>query len=506
LDPVGAATLKNIRTQLRSECDILYLVCHGLLQGDESMLLLETEEGGVARVSGHALVAEMSKLSVRPRLVVLASCKTAGSGAETHCSHSSALSALGPRLAEAGVPAVVAMQGNVAMDTASEFMPVFFRELQKGGQIDQAVAAARHQVEDLESDWWRPALFMRLKSGRVWYEPGFSVDENEVDIWPPLLRAIEGDEEEMIYCTPILGPGLADSLFGARRDIARYWAATYQFPMARHDEEDLSKVAHYLAVSWKDPLVRSELRALFIRELLQRYDNELQEFHADDLPSKLYDLIQKVWTLRPEWQPLEFYRILAEMPFRIYVTTDPTNLLETALEAAGRPPRPIVCPWREKTDPKYDDIDPRYYEGDFDLSSDRPLVYYPFGSLQVPSCLVMTEDDYYDFLIGITRNWHMVPYAVRGALARHGLLFLGFGIEERDFRVLLRSVLNLMGRIPKVPSVAAQVFPEESYVQEPERARRYLERYFQTAEINIYWGNTEDFMRELARRWNDRGS
>ena len=83
-----------------------------------------------------------------------------------------ALAALGPRLAEAGVPAVLAMQGNITMRTITEFVPELFRALQDDGQIDRAVSVARGKIRD-RSDSWMPVLFMRLKSGRIWYKPDF---------------------------------------------------------------------------------------------------------------------------------------------------------------------------------------------------------------------------------------------------------------------------------------------------------------------------------------------
>jgi hypothetical protein len=48
--------------------------------------------------------------------------------------------------------------------------------------------------------------------------------------------------------------------------------------------------------------------------------------------------------------------------------------------------------------------------------------------------------------------------------------------------------------------VAAQIDPEEGRIREPERARRYLERYFQSDDISIYWGSSEDFICDLASR------
>ena len=76
---------------------------------------------------------------------------------------------LAPLLAEAGVHAVLAMQGKVSMDTVKTAMPVFFEEMLRDGQIDRAMARARGRVRD-RGDSWMLALFLRLKDGRIWAE------------------------------------------------------------------------------------------------------------------------------------------------------------------------------------------------------------------------------------------------------------------------------------------------------------------------------------------------
>ena len=83
------------------------------------------------------------------------------------------------------------------------------------------------------------------KSGRIWYAPGFAEEQRRFEKWPALLGNIRSDGR----CTPILGPGLTESLLGSRREIAQRWAETYHFPMAPHDREDLPQVAQYLAVN-----------------------------------------------------------------------------------------------------------------------------------------------------------------------------------------------------------------------------------------------------------------
>ena len=163
----GQVTLDAIAEKLRDGCDILYLVAHGRLIDGEPWLFLEDAAGNVARVPGRELVARIQGLADRPRLAVLVSCQSAGTGAAAPAGDDPELVALGPRLAEAGVPAVIAMQGNVTMTTAADFMAAFFRELRRDGLVDRAMAVARGTVRD-RPDWWMPVLFSRLKSGRIW--------------------------------------------------------------------------------------------------------------------------------------------------------------------------------------------------------------------------------------------------------------------------------------------------------------------------------------------------
>jgi CHAT domain/PAN domain len=175
----GTATLNNLAGRLRDGGhDILYLVCHGSMVDGEPWLWIEDEAGKVARVGGANLVARLKELRQRPRLVVLASCQSAGNADRGNIGAGGALVSLGPRLVGAGIPAVLAMQGSVSMETVARFMPVFFHELLRDGQIDRAMAVARGAISD-RPDFWMPVLFMRLKSGRIWDRPSRNDDRGE---------------------------------------------------------------------------------------------------------------------------------------------------------------------------------------------------------------------------------------------------------------------------------------------------------------------------------------
>jgi hypothetical protein len=199
----------------------------------------------------------------------------------------------------------------------------------------------------------------------------------------------------------------------------------------------------------------------------------------------------------------EPHRVLAETGLPIYITTNPDNLLAAALKTAGKAPEVELCPWNEyveQTDTVYE------REPDYRPSPERPLVYHLFGRFDSPDSVVLTEDDYFDFLIGVTSNKDLIPSVVRRALADTALLFVGFRLDDWDFRVLFRSIMGQQGggRRSRYAHVAVQLDPEEGRILEPERARKYLESYFQGADISIYWGSAEDFLKELQQRWNEQ--
>jgi hypothetical protein len=487
----GAATLARILGELRDGCDFLYLVCHGALVDGQPWLWLENDRGEAERIAGRDLTTRLAEMRSPPRLIVLASCQSAGTGADAHATDDGALAALGPRLATAGVPAVLAMQGNITTSTVAEFMPVFFRELQRDGSIDRALSIARGAVRH-RPDWWMPVLFMRLKSGRLWYATGFT-GERRLEKWPAVISNIRAGT-----CTPVLGPGLVEPVLGSHRDIAQRWAETHHFPLAPHLREDLPQVAQYLATSQQLSFPQNELLNNLRSEMLRRYADDLAGEPREADLDRMISVVGAKWRARDRNEP---HRVLASLPLPVYVTANYSSLLADALTEAGKEPRVEFCRWN-------DDLArmPSVYEGDtgYRPSPERPLVFHLFGHLKVPSSLLLTEDDYFDFLIGATRNQDLIPAAVRRALSDKGLLFLGFQLDDWNFRIVFRSLIAQEGqrRRRRYVHVAAQIDPEEGRILDPERARKYLEDYFQqSADINIYWGPPDSFMQDLLQQW-----
>jgi hypothetical protein len=413
------------------------------------------------------------------------------------------MAALGPALAGSGVPAVVAMQGDVSQRMVAAFMPAFFAELSRHGRIDVAMAAARRQAffEGRHDDWWGPVLFMRLRSGRLWYTNG-AADGDEFSKWPALVTSIREGK-----CVAVCGMGMTDSLIGSRKEIAHNWARTYSYPMVAAGRQDLPQVAQYVSVTQDDEFIRAQLGVHLMAELKRRYGDSVTDIERQ---TRVDGMLRQVWREQRCHVPGEPHAVLASLPFSFYVNAHPSGLLVEALRKVGRKPEAVVFRWKddlvEPDDAPALDA-PSFapsWEDSYVPSPDRPLVVQMFGNLLVPESLILTEDDYFDYLIGLTRNLDRLPASVRRALARNPLMFVGFGVQDWDFRILSRTIQTLPGaelKKSKRTNVSAQIGPDELEARDPDAARDYLAQYLSGADINVFWGSVDDFCTQLAVAW-----
>ena len=488
------ATLKVLLDGLRRGTDMLYLVCHGTLsKTNEPILFLQDDGGRAAPTLGGELALRVSELPEPPRLAVLISCESGGTedapatGEEPMASQA----ALAPRLAEAGIPAILAMQGKISMETIKLAMPVFFRELLIDGQIDRALAVARGAVL-VRRDNWMLALFLRLKSGRIWYEAGFAGAGSDFAKWKSISRRVHHGR-----FIPILGPDIAENLYGGMHEVASRLAVQHSFPMAAAERSDVAKVMQYLSINQDRSYAQDAIQKQLSVQIVEH--NHLQgEVSRTTLPAMLDQIVEQ--RRSKDDDP---YRILAELPASIYVTASPETMLFKSVKAAGKEPEALFCPWRP-TEINH----PREPQPSRDPSPQTPVVYHVFGVFGVKDSLVLTEDDFFDYLIAMS-TYKLMPKVIRGSLMESSLLFLGFHLDDWTFRVLFRLIMTLEGatELRQYSHVGVQVNPDEHSLTDVERARRYLESYFGRdrsggrgePSIDIYWGTAEDFLVELRQ-------
>lgn len=171
----GHVTLDHFIEELHQGYTLLYVLCHGALRTRSGVLsphiyLEESKKGRTKIITVQEIQKRLRAMDseLLPHLVILGSCKSAGNEnyspgnreTTTICSH------LAPALIRARVPSVIGMQGDVSLETLTEFIPKVFEELCKNRQLDRAMAVARGHVRE-KLDWWMPVLFTRVKNGRL---------------------------------------------------------------------------------------------------------------------------------------------------------------------------------------------------------------------------------------------------------------------------------------------------------------------------------------------------
>ena len=195
----GRSSLRELVRRL-SGTHIVHFVGHGHLDEAppadgprEAALFFERDEGDqFDPVTGADLVERFAAAEVAPSLVYLSACdsgRTDGAGPHPFIG-------IAPRLVDAGVAAVVAMQDLVPVATARKLTSDFYRVLLDGGLVDAALNQARGAVFDADArDWTVPVLFTRLHRGRLLVEHDLAnrVIADDVSLTPEPEHGVVAD-------------------------------------------------------------------------------------------------------------------------------------------------------------------------------------------------------------------------------------------------------------------------------------------------------------------------
>jgi hypothetical protein len=96
----------------------------------------------------------------------------------------------------------------------------------------------------------------------------------------------------------------------------------------------------------------------------------------------------------------------------------------------------------------------------------------------------------------------ILPMNVLSEISRHSFLFLGYKIEDWEFRVILQGLLKPISQIGGAKlHVGVQLEVGES--PSADRVIDYLRRYLGRFNIEIYWGSSQQFVAELHARWQE---
>lgn len=492
------ATRGNIRQRLNSGgFHALHIQAHGVMAAGQARASIVLEkDGGESDFVDDQFFSEVFEGNQDLRLITLVTCY---SGPQTR---GDPFGGLGPTLVRQGLPAVIAMRQTISVDAATIFSKHFYLNLAQTGRVDVAANEARQQlylaVNPPPRDWNRPSLFMRLKDGKLWnnvnrvYQSHVSQGGSTID-WEPLLIYMSRNS-----VIPIVGPGINRGLLLSNEETSERWARDYGYPEG--DSTDLPRVSKYVETTQGMNLPRVKLLEDLKSDLLER-EGVQQRKNLKNLT--LSEVIEKMAQQHFDRDQDEPHRLLAELPIRTYITTNFDSLMSAALQWTKRPPQRKSCLWWSASDEGTHSVINSSYQT-LKGTYESPLVFHLFGQGENPRSLVLTEDDYLEFLRLVSRDPWRIPNYLKATLTDAMLLFLGYNVRALDFRVLFKGLVDQLKEGTLARIAVLQINTDDSYRQKVE-ARKALENFIEkdcaNLKIQVYWGNVRDFLKELRSRW-----
>ncbi len=281
-------------------------------------------------------------------------------------------------------------------------------------------------------------------------------------------------------CTPFIGAGACVPRLPLAGELARRLVERDEREFGRTcplpNPSDLQKVCQYLAVTHEE----GDWPKRKIAEIISAVDPP--DFNSDNDP----------------------HRALAALKLPVYITTNYDRFMYGALsQMEDVHPRIEFSRWTE-------DLlegDPSEFDKGYNPSPAEPVVFHLHGHCARPETMVASEDDYLDFIVRISKEWAgsaggigqraILPTRIRAALKSSTLLFLGYSLEDVNFRVILRGLLANLAVSRRRTSIAIQYSGDKTG-----NLQAYLAQYFKwSLNLAVYYGTPAEFAERAMQEW-----
>jgi hypothetical protein len=335
-------------------------------------------------------------------------------------------------------------------------------------------------IVDLFPDW-KEGIRKILKSMGLEVDKLTKINQEssiyQFDEWNELLHYIYEKK-----CTPLVGPEAHIRWIPSNKNIAIKWAEEHGYPF--DDRNELPQVAQYMAITRDDYMYPKKYLSKILRSI-----------STPDFSS-------------PEYKNT-VYAVLADLNLPIYVTTNYDHLMEEVLISKGKDPKSEFCRWNKTVIEFTRRAEIPFLSDDrmYVPSSANPLVFHLHGDMDYPLTMVLTEQDYLDFIFNMSnleRNPTMIPGIIRKSFATSSQLFIGFTLNEANSRILFRSVAGFLSMVEPPYSVAIMPSPSTSTDGENIiRAKNYLGGYGRNIfGLKIHWWDPFMFSIRLRDSFN----
>jgi len=299
---------------------------------------------------------------------------------------------------------------------------------------------------------------------------------------------------------PIIGNTLTyDLLLTGYDELVNLYLKNYLPQYLPHDDLDLARLTQYCHITHAElsNLDKGFQKGVFLNLLkniyLDRIDTTILPAHVSAAIEEDFDkmtlsklMARLGYAMIPEGHANP-WRMLAEFPLPVYLTTCCHDLLEVALREAGKTPHAQICRWTELEVKSV-------FDGKYEPSASEPLVYYLHGRDNYAESLVLTENDYLEFLTAVTRNkgnisTDVIPPKVREVLNTSSLMLLGYNLRQWEFIALFWGLIK-----PRTKQMTSIV---NIQLEPSEFEKQYVKEYLQLDKFEVYWGAATDHLGRL---------
>ncbi len=388
---------------------------------------------------------------------------------------------------------VIAMKRTIKITTADTFLKYFYKSLKTfDGVVDTAVGEAWLQLSiNGDDEWSIPTLFMRLSDGRLWTEKKTTItisngNVNHSNSGKTVIKDGIIGYFRKGKVVPIIGPGILKGILPSIFETTKHLAVKYGYPtynpQTRHN--DLPRIARFIGIQKGSLYLPHEQLIEFLKEELINRNNK----NSNWMKKSLSEIIEGI--APDHFNEDEPHSILARMKLKTYITTNWDGFMHAALLENGYDAMRMRCKWRTKE------------KQDYEVSSPtKPIVYHIYGFDEEPTSLVLTEDDYLEFIRNISIDWKQslnenerprIPHYVQRELGSCMLLFLGFNLHDLDFRILFRGLVERVESGDDVdPKRMAVVLDDAT---SPQEIRQFIAGDAKKMDIELFEGSVQDFL------------
>ena len=224
--------------------------------------------------------------------------------------------------------------------------------------------------------------------------------------WTTLMYAVEANE-----VVPFLGAGASHGYVKTAREIVEEWEGELKLPASF--PRRLDQVAQFVRLDHSDSVTP---KRVFVDKFIK--DHKIPDFLEHSEP----------------------HGMLASLPLSCYLTTNYDKMMYEALLAHRKEPEIEVCAWDKLIRKRVASV---FEDEDYEPSIQKPVVFHLHGCIDYPRSMVLTEDDYLDFLVELaSKDNHevsssrLIPTPIQDALTMNTILFLGYSFNDINFRII----------------------------------------------------------------------